>query len=69
MTPSISHCRYVPVARVDEYCALGWRPDGSGPLHAPHGMFSVFLEWGGDGEPVDPAPQQQREDNRERATG
>ena len=47
-------CRYVRIADVPAYCQLGWEPDGSGPLHAPHGLYSVMMTWMGKGEPVEP---------------
>ena len=39
------------------------------PLHAPHGLYSVIMEWVGDGKPIEPPHHQQREYNGERATG
>lgn len=50
----IIYGRTVSIDRVDEYLALGWVPDGQGPLHAPHGAYSVWLDWPGPGEPVEP---------------
>jgi hypothetical protein len=51
-------CRYVPYADVLEWTALGWEPDGSGPLHAPHGFHSVLMTWMGKGEPIEPAKRE-----------
>jgi hypothetical protein len=47
--------RYVPLARIPEFLALGWdwSPDEP-PLHQPHGSYSVIMEFVGDGEPVEP---------------
>jgi hypothetical protein len=55
-------CRYVPYADVPDWAALGWEPDGSGPLHPPHGFFSVLMTWMGKGEPREPPKREIDED-------
>lgn len=49
-------CRYVRLADVEAYSALGWAPVGSDPLHAPHGCYSILMEFVGAGDPVEPKP-------------
>lgn len=50
--------RYVRFVDIPTYLALGWEwnPDEP-PLHAPHGLYSVIMEWVGDGEPREPVRQ------------
>jgi hypothetical protein len=49
--------RYVPLARIPEYLALGWTLDPA-PLHPPHGFYRGLMEWRGDGEPIEPREDQ-----------
>jgi hypothetical protein len=47
--------RYVPYRLIPDYMALGWDwDDQAPPLHAPHGVYSVVMEYKRDGEPVEP---------------
>ena len=45
--------RYVPFRYVEAYKAVGWTYDGS-IMHAPHGFYSVLMEWRGVGDPLNP---------------
>jgi len=52
---AISWFRYVPIADIPAYLAIGWEWNPAAwPLHAPHGFYSVLMTWVGDGEPVEP---------------
>lgn len=50
-TDRITYFRYARLNQVDDFLSQGWVPDGLGPLHAPHGAYSVVLVWPGPGEP------------------
>jgi hypothetical protein len=55
MTDRITWHRYVPIADIPAYLALGWDwNDRETPLHSPHGNYSVLMTWIGAGEPVEP---------------
>lgn len=54
LSERVTWCRYVRVADVDAYSALGWVPVGSEPLHVPHGCYSIIMEYDRPGEPVEP---------------
>jgi hypothetical protein len=61
VTGHISWSRFVRLHLIDAYLAQGWLPDGKGPLHAPHGEYSVWLNWPGPGEPPSPPALEQHE--------
>lgn len=54
MTGDVTWLRYVPLSRVQSYLDLGWIPDGAGPLHVPHGAYSILMEWPHPSDPVEP---------------
>ena len=45
--------RYVPFRHVEAFTACGWKYDGK-IMHAPHGCYSVLMEWRGVGDPPNP---------------
>ena len=47
--------RHVPFADIAAFEGVGWLWDRAAALlHAPHGCYSVLMEWGGPGEPTEP---------------
>jgi hypothetical protein len=54
VTDEITWHRYVPVALVQAYEALGWTVAPGGPLPAHHAIYSVLMDWAGAGEPREP---------------
>lgn len=52
--------RYVPYHREKAYEACGW--EYSGPLGPPHCAYASLYEWTGNGEPVEPAPDNMKID-------
>ena len=55
MTDKITWHRYVPMALVRAYEALGWTVAPGCLLPAHHGIYSVLMDWAGAGEPREPA--------------
>jgi hypothetical protein len=63
MTDKISWHRYVRIEAIPAFLALGWEWDQDAtPLHAPHGFYSVLMEWKGSGEPREPIKDTDRVD-------
>lgn len=44
--------RFVPIARVEAYAAIGW--SDRGPAAGHHAQWSHVMRWEGAGEPVEP---------------
>jgi hypothetical protein len=54
---AVSWHRYVPIERVAAYESLGWTIAPGPALHAPHGLYSIIMDWAGVGPPVEPADE------------
>ena len=68
MTGRVSYSRYVRIADVDRYSRQGWLPEGRTAMHAPHGLYSVLMTYGGPGEPPR-APQREIEEEQSEESG
>lgn len=61
----LEYWRYVPHANVSRYEAMGWKDAGAVAGH--HGVWSVWMKWAGDGEPVEPEQAASGSQNAEKA--
>ena len=59
MTDGAHYFRYAPLELVERLLAQGWLPEGNGPLHSPHGHYSIFMIWPGPGVPPSPPARKQ----------